>query len=56
MLLTRFIQHMLYDVTPTDPAVFLQTAALMVVVATLAAYIPARRAASSDPLTALREE
>lgn len=56
VLLTRFIQHMLYDVTPTDPAVFLQTAALMVVVATLAAYIPARRAASSDPLTALREE
>ena len=55
-LLTRFMQHMLYNVTPTDPAVFLQTSVAMVVVAMLAAYLPARRAASSDPLTALRQE
>ncbi len=55
-LLTRFMQHMLYDVTPTDPAVFLQISAAMVVVAMLAAYLPARRAASSDPVTALRQE
>ncbi len=54
--LTRFIEHMLYGVRPTDPAVFLQLTILMLGIAALAAYLPARRAATADPVDTLREE
>ncbi len=56
LLLTRFIDHMLYEVTPTDPITFAQVALLILVVAALASYLPARRAARTDPVRTLRDE
>jgi predicted permease len=54
--LTRFLRSMLFDVTPTDPRVLASVAALLALVALAACLIPARRAASVDPVIALREE
>jgi putative ABC transport system permease protein len=51
---SRFVSNMLFGVRPTDPLTAATSAALLVVVALIAAYIPARRASRVDPLTALR--
>jgi putative ABC transport system permease protein len=53
---TRLLETLLYDVTPTDPTTFVSMAALLLAIATLAAYVPARRATKVDPLAALRCE
>ena len=53
---TRVIDHLLYQVSPTDPLTFAGVAALLMVVALLACWMPARRATRVDPLTALRCE
>jgi putative ABC transport system permease protein len=53
---TRFIEGMLYGVTPLDPATYAAVAALFVAVTLLAAYLPARRATRIDPMMALRYE
>ena len=55
-LLTKWIEALLFEVTPTDPATFAIVASLLLGVAALACYIPARRAAQIDPLVALRVE
>jgi putative ABC transport system permease protein len=52
---TRFLSDMLYTVTPVDAVTFAGVSAIMLATATLASYLPARRATRVDPLTALRE-
>jgi putative ABC transport system permease protein len=52
----RLIQALLYEVSPRDPAVFAATTALLLVVALLACWLPARRASKLSPLEALRPE
>ena len=53
-LLTRLVQDLLFQVRATDPATFVGISILFVLVALAASYIPARRAASVDPLVAFR--
>jgi predicted permease len=54
--ITRTIQSFLFGVKPTDPITFIMVAALLIGVAMLACYIPARRATRVDPIVALRYE
>jgi len=56
LAMSRLISSLLYEVSPTDPATLCAIAALLLIVAYLAAYLPARRAASMDPTSALRVE
>lgn len=53
---TRLIASLLYDVSPRDPSVFVTTACLVLCVAVLACWLPARRAAQLSPVEALRGE
>jgi putative ABC transport system permease protein len=54
--LTRFLESLLSRVRATDPATFLLVSALLLAIAALASYLPARRASKVDPLIALRYE
>jgi putative ABC transport system permease protein len=56
LALTRTIQSLLFGVTPTDPSTFAFVVLLLAAVATLASYLPARRATNADPMDALRQE
>jgi len=56
LAMSHSLSSLLYGVRPTDPATFAAVALLLVGVAGLAAYVPARRAARVDPTVALRNE
>jgi putative ABC transport system permease protein len=56
IVVTRWITTLLYDVSPTDPAVLVALPLGLAAIALAACYVPARRAARSDPLTVLRAE
>jgi ABC-type antimicrobial peptide transport system permease subunit len=53
---TQLVKSMLFGVRPTDPIVLSAAGALLVAIALLASYLPARRATKLDPLEALRCE
>lgn len=54
--LTRFIESQLYAIEPLDVPTFAGAALVMMLMAGVAAYVPARRAVQTDPMTALRHE
>jgi predicted permease len=54
VLLTRFLGTMLYEVSPTDPLVFIAMALLLMGAALTASYLPARRAGRIDPVRAIK--
>jgi len=56
LALTRAIKSLLFGVSTTDPLTFAAIALLLLLVALLASWIPARRAMKLDPMTALRSE
>jgi ABC-type lipoprotein release transport system permease subunit len=56
LALSRWMEALLFEVRPTDPLTFAVIAAVLVLVALFACWIPAWRAAKVDPLVALRNE
>jgi putative ABC transport system permease protein len=55
-LLTRMLGNLLYGVSPTDPATYTATAGLVIAIAALASWLPARRASRIEPVEILRDE
>ncbi len=56
LLLARLVQTMLFEVAPYDPTSYAATAALLLAIAALACFVPARRAMRVDPLVAMQSE
>ena len=55
-LLSNSMTTLLFNVRPTDPTVYASVSVVLIAVAVLASYLPARRASMIDPLVALRDE
>ena len=56
LALTRALSSQLYETSPADPVTFIAVSMLLLVVALLGCYLPARRATKVDPTVALRCE
>jgi putative ABC transport system permease protein len=56
VLLTRFLSNLLFGVPSLDPTTFVVAASVLGVATLVASWIPARRAATADPMSVLREE
>ena len=56
LALTRLLKTLLFEVSAIDPLTFIVIAALLIIVALLACWIPGRRAAKVDPMVALRTD
>src|SRR5262249_31302426 len=56
VVLIRLMRSLLFEVSPTDPATLLSVTLLLLCVAWAGCYIPARRAARTDPMAVLRHE
>jgi predicted permease len=56
LAVSRFLGHLVFDITPLDPLAMSLGPAVLFVVAVLACWLPARRAARVDPMEALRQE
>jgi ABC-type antimicrobial peptide transport system permease subunit len=56
LLASRLVTGMLFGLSPTDPTTICFAASILIAVALLAGYLPARHASRIDPMTALREE
>jgi ABC-type antimicrobial peptide transport system permease subunit len=56
LFLTRFLSSFLFGLKPNDPMTFAGAAMLLLLVAIMASWSPARRAASIEPVLALRQE
>ena len=54
--MARGLSALLFEVSPSDPPTLLAVALLLLVIAALACYVPARRAMAVDPVVALRAE
>lgn len=54
--MTRLMGSLLFGIGPADPLILSLMAAILLVVALIASYVPARRAAKVDPMVALRDE
>ena len=53
---SRLMSALLFDVSPADPQTYVVVTAVLIAVALIAAYAPARRAAAVDPMLTLRSE
>lgn len=56
LALARLVKSLLFEVAPTDPLTFASVAVVLIAAACIATFLPARRAASIDPIVALRCE
>ena len=56
LALTRLMEAILFNVSPTDPATYVGVTVLLLAIGLLATYLPARRAAGVDPMEALRAD
>lgn len=56
LALARFLETLLFGVTPFDPASYVATALVLLAIAAVACFVPARRTLRLDPLFALRHE
>jgi putative ABC transport system permease protein len=53
---TKWVKPLLYDVSPTEPGIYVTVALVLLAVAVLASWVPARRATRVDPNVALRAD
>jgi ABC-type antimicrobial peptide transport system permease subunit len=55
-LVARFIRSLLFGVAPSDPLTLVAVSLMLIAIAALASWLPARRASKVDPMIALRAE